>query len=567
MDRTLLYIDPDPATQLLMRMVLAPQGFVVCQARTALEGQQSAARARPDLVLVDVDVVKAAEVVPALRPTPRLEQVRLLASTACAGTEHLEKMLAWGFDRVVLKPIDIDTLACELDSALPPVAASMETRVMAPSEAVSPAETGEGDDGSGAQAADEDASTVATVAADATPAVPVDTAPSELPLDPVDVPALSRLSLAPGIATLVAASASTEGVLALLDEESGALVIVATASTRRVANGLATDAGVPLGTRVRAMAAPWLAPALQRRETGVVAVDAIAPSALVPAGSHSLLVVPVASPERVYGVAILGKRRGSKTLPFSSGHVARSLAYASRIAAIVLAVEDLDRATGRKRRELERLRLDSARAVLAEMLAGGKPSRRNAGRERGHLDNGRDAVPREHVVRLGVAVAERLGVSPHRREILRQALEVHDIGKAWVEEVLVPRATLASLRREALPDACARQGAEILAALDWPPPVVELVRTHQARWNGEGQPPGLSGTRIPVEARIMAVVAAFAELTGGRTSAGRMAVDEALTEIVRQAGQRFDPDVVDALVEIERSSGRSDLTEVSGGRA
>jgi response regulator RpfG family c-di-GMP phosphodiesterase len=566
MDRTLLYIDPDPATQLLVQMVLAPQGFVVCHARTALEGRQSAARTHPDLVLVDVDVVKAAEVVPALRQSPGLEHVRLLASTACAGTEHLEKMLAWGFDRVLLKPIDIDTLARELDSVLPPAAASMETRTMAP-----PAATGEGDAGPGARATGEDASTGAAAAADATPDVALETELSELPLDPVDVPPLSRLSLTPGIATLVAASASTEGVLALLDEEAGALVIVATASTRRAANGSATDAGVPLGTRVRATAVPWLGPALQRREAGVVAVavDAIAPSALVPPGSHSLLVVPVASPERVYGVAILGKRRGSKTPAWSSGHVARSLAHASRIAAIVRAVEDLDRATGRKRRELERLRLDSARAVLAEILAGAKPSRRTgAGRERGHLDNGRDGVPREHVVRLGVAVAERLGVPPRRREILREALQVHDIGRTWVEDVLVPRATLASLGREALPDACARQGAEILAALDWPPPVVELVRTHQARWNGEGQPPGLSGTRIPVEARIMAVVAAFAELTGGRTSADRMAaVDEAVAELVRQAGQRFDPDVVDALVEIERSAEHSDPTEVSGGRS
>ena len=140
MERTVLYIDPDPGTQLLVQMVLAPQGFVVGQAGTALEGRQSAARTHPDLVLVDVDVVKAAEVVPALRQSPGLEPVRLLASTACAGTEHLEKMLAWGFDRVLLKPIDIDTLARELDSAaLPPAAASMETRAMAPPEAASPA--------------------------------------------------------------------------------------------------------------------------------------------------------------------------------------------------------------------------------------------------------------------------------------------------------------------------------------------------------------------------------------------------------------------------------------------
>jgi response regulator RpfG family c-di-GMP phosphodiesterase len=568
MDRTLLYIDPDPATQLLVRTVLAPEGFLVCEARTALEGQQSAARTRPDLVLVDVDVVKAAEVVPVLRQSPGLEQVRLLASTACAGAEHLEKMLAWGFDRVLLKPIDIDTLARELDRTLPPVAAPSEAPAVAPPASASPADTGHGEDVPRALGRHETATVVATTTVEAAPAAPVDAEPPDLALEPVDVPPLWRLSLTPGLAALVGASASTEGVLALLDDETRALVIVATASSRRASNGAEGDAGAPLGTRVRVTGASWLDPVVERREAGVVSVDAVAPSPLVPAGSQALLVVPVASSERLYGVAILGKRRGSKSPPFSSGHVARSLAQASRLAAVVRALEELDRATGQKRRELERLRIDTARTVLAEVLAGGKPARRGGlGRERGHLDNGRSGARREDVILLGVTLAERLGVSSRRRDVLRQALEVHDIGQTWVEDVLVPRATLASLGREALPDACARQGAEILAALDWPPPVVELVRTHQAWWNGEGQPPGLSGARIPVEARIMAVVTAFARLTGGRTSADRTAaVDDGLAELVRQAGQRFDPDVVEALVELGRSSEPSDLTEVDGGR-
>lgn len=246
---------------------------------------------------------------------------------------------------------------------------------------------------------------------------------------------------------------------------------------------------------------------------------------------------------------MLGRRRGSKAVAFSPGQVARSLAQASRIAAIVRALEDLDRTTGEKRRELERLRLEGARAVLTEMVGAAKPSRRGAGRERGQAEPGGDADQRARVIRLGVALAERLGVPPRRPEILRQALEVHDIGKAWLEDVLVPRTAFLPLGRAAQANAYARHGAEILASLDWPPPVVELVRMHLAWWNGQGEPPGLSGTRIPMEARIMAIVAAFAQLTGGRTAAEDM-IDEALVELTRQAGQRFDPSVVEALAAI-----------------
>jgi response regulator RpfG family c-di-GMP phosphodiesterase len=712
--RTLLYIDPDPATQQLVRTVLAPEGFLVNGARSAIEGHESVVRLRPDLVLVDIDAVKVAEVVPGLRQSPGLEQVRLVAATACAGAEHLEKMLAWGFDRVLLKPVDIDTLADELASALPlidavsapalsvPSIAPLEgigsdgdqhvspdaprpptveavppidmlaeelasvlpftDTVLAPAlpsqsstllerigtdadehvcldalplpvkeavppidvladelasvpplvEAVSaPALSAPSTDGvgpTGDEHAWADAAPAATagaaahiddaVASDerqddrdplapmvdadlivaspltaAAPATHLDidqaslhaaielSATQDPPLPPVEVPSLWRLSLTPGLAALVSATGATEGVLALVDDEMRALVITAIAPHRR-AGSTPLDTSTALGTRVRTSAVPWVGPTLERRESNVL--GDIPPSPLVPAGSQTFLIVPVASPDRVHGVAILVRRRGPKAPPFSVGQVARGATQASRIAAIVRTLEDLDQAIGQKRRELAQLRLESVRSVLSDMLPDGKPARRS-GASRTAPDSARDAGERARIAQFALVLAERFAVPPRRREVLRQAIEVHDVGQIWLDDVLIPRASLAALAREAMPDGYARHGAEILASLEWPPAVVELVRLHQAWWNGEGQPLGLGGTRIPIEARIMAVVTAFAHLLSATLPEGTSVVESALVELAREAGQRFDPAMVEAFAEVVHADADADLSGVHHG--
>jgi response regulator RpfG family c-di-GMP phosphodiesterase len=206
-------------------------------------------------------------------------------------------------------------------------------------------------------------------------------------------------------------------------------------------------------------------------------------------------------------------------------------------------LKDLDRAAGRKRRELQQLRIETVKGLLGDLVARTRPSRRGGGRR--HPD-GADA---DCVIRLGLALAERLGLPPRRRDVLRQALEVRDVGREWVERVLFGRGPFSVAGRERALERHAEHGAEILTALDWPPAVVELVRRQQARGGGDGQPTALCTADLPVEARIMAVMSAFGDLTAGRPAdAGAAGIQEALAEIARHAGTRYDPEVVQALI-------------------
>jgi response regulator RpfG family c-di-GMP phosphodiesterase len=156
------------------------------------------------------------------------------------------------------------------------------------------------------------------------------------------------------------------------------------------------------------------------------------------------------------------------------------------------------------------------------------------------------------MTRLGLDLAARLRVPAPERETLRQALEVLDVGRVWMEELLFPRAGFSDGEREALLREYSGHSVAILAALDSPPAVLELVGAHQAWWNGEGHPPGLAGDQIPMGARIMSVVAAyFDELGGAEGDEGPPAAERVFEALTREGGRRFDPAVVSALTAVD----------------
>jgi HD-GYP domain-containing protein (c-di-GMP phosphodiesterase class II) len=77
--------------------------------------------------------------------------------------------------------------------------------------------------------------------------------------------------------------------------------------------------------------------------------------------------------------------------------------------------------------------------------------------------------------------------------------------------------------------------------------VALIVRHHHERVDGSGYPAGLSGVRIPVASRIMAVCDAYGAMTEARPYRDERLPHEALEELRHQAGSQFDPAVVEAL--------------------
>jgi putative nucleotidyltransferase with HDIG domain len=161
----------------------------------------------------------------------------------------------------------------------------------------------------------------------------------------------------------------------------------------------------------------------------------------------------------------------------------------------------------------------------------------------------KDDITHSHVRRVqgaAVALARELG---HTDEQLVKALEaaalLHDTGKIAIPEHILNkpgRLTPAEFEQMKLH---APIGAEILSSIDFPYPVVPIVRHHHESWDGTGYPDGLVGTDIPIGARILSVVDCFDALTSDRPYRRRLTDEEALKIVIERRGTMYDPLVVD----------------------
>jgi putative methionine-R-sulfoxide reductase with GAF domain len=91
-------------------------------------------------------------------------------------------------------------------------------------------------------------------------------------------------------------------------------------------------------------------------------------------------------------------------------------------------------------------------------------------------------------------------------------------------------------------------GAEILSAIDFPYPVVPIVRHHHENWDGTGYPDRIAGEAIPVGARILSVVDCFDALTSDRPYRRRMSNSDALAILQERRGTMYDPKIIDTFV-------------------
>jgi len=95
-------------------------------------------------------------------------------------------------------------------------------------------------------------------------------------------------------------------------------------------------------------------------------------------------------------------------------------------------------------------------------------------------------------------------------------------------------------------------GADILSSIDFPYPVVPIVRAHHESWDGSGYPNGLKGIEIPIGARILSVVDCYDALTSDRPYRAAMSDTEALAIIRARRGTMYDPIVVDTFERVCR---------------
>ena len=166
----------------------------------------------------------------------------------------------------------------------------------------------------------------------------------------------------------------------------------------------------------------------------------------------------------------------------------------------------------------------------------------------------KDQITHGHIRRVqayAVGLARQVGVS---NQTLIKAIEaaalLHDMGKLAVPEYILNKPgklTGAEFEKMKLH---ASVGADILTAIDFPYPVVPIVRHHHENWDGSGYPDGLKGTDIPIGARILSVVDCFDALTSDRPYRPRLADEEAIRILNERRGTMYDPLIVDTFARV-----------------
>jgi diguanylate cyclase (GGDEF)-like protein/putative nucleotidyltransferase with HDIG domain len=171
----------------------------------------------------------------------------------------------------------------------------------------------------------------------------------------------------------------------------------------------------------------------------------------------------------------------------------------------------------------------------------------------------KDHTTHEHLSRVriyAVELGKELRLPNAELEALRAASLLHDIGKLAVPEHIISKPGKLTPEEFEKMKIHPVVGAEILKRVEFPYPVVPIVRSHHEKWDGSGYPDGLKAEEIPIGARILAAVDCLDALASDRQYRRALPLDQAMAEVVKLSGKAFDPKVVEVLerryIELEK---------------
>ena len=163
----------------------------------------------------------------------------------------------------------------------------------------------------------------------------------------------------------------------------------------------------------------------------------------------------------------------------------------------------------------------------------------------------RDAMTARHsaaVARYAREVAAMMRLDEREQELIHTAALLHDIGKfIFPDSILFADRKLTDDEWEIV-KLHPEQGARLVRRIEGYGPVAEIIHAHHERFDGRGYPNGLSGTDIPLGARIIAAADTYDVMTSRDSYRRPVSSEAALAELRRVAGAQLDPDVVETFV-------------------
>ncbi|MGC8856593.1 MAG: HD domain-containing phosphohydrolase [Anaerolineae bacterium] len=156
----------------------------------------------------------------------------------------------------------------------------------------------------------------------------------------------------------------------------------------------------------------------------------------------------------------------------------------------------------------------------------------------------------QRVTEMTIVLARHMGISETDIRHIRRGAILHDIGKMAIPDAILFKPGPLSPEEWQIMRQHPNIAVNLLAPIPYLAAALDIPHYHHEKWDGSGYPTGLSGTHIPLPARLFAVVDAYDALTSNRPYRRAWSHQQALDYIRSQSGQHFDPAVVQIFLEM-----------------
>lgn len=160
----------------------------------------------------------------------------------------------------------------------------------------------------------------------------------------------------------------------------------------------------------------------------------------------------------------------------------------------------------------------------------------------------------QRVGQIAAKIAELVDPALGQNENLRYGFVLHDIGKIGVPEGILQKPGQLTLDEWGIMQTHPIVGLQIILPLGFGDDTELVVRNHHERWDGTGYPDKLGGRDIPLGARIFSIADTYDAITTDRPYRQGLPHEAAIIEIRSMSGSQFDPDMVEAFMDLAEES-------------
>ncbi|KKL78356.1 hypothetical protein LCGC14_2025670 [marine sediment metagenome] len=155
----------------------------------------------------------------------------------------------------------------------------------------------------------------------------------------------------------------------------------------------------------------------------------------------------------------------------------------------------------------------------------------------------------ENVMHYSMGIAEAMAIDLEHEAVIRRAAMIHDIGKIGVPDSILHKPGPLTRAQRRIMERHPLIAVRILDQMRFLERELPIVRHHHERWDGKGYPDGLRASSTHLGARILAVADTLDAITSERVYRKSRPLAKAMAILAEEAGQQFDPAVVEALTQ------------------